>query len=184
MSNENASEEARKGLFDAVKGKAKEVVGAVTGNDSLTTEGQLQSAQARERAEANATELAAQAQSEEAAEDLAAVRNTAEQQRDAASASAESSTESARRVQQAQHVAAEKEKHQTVRDEVADAEVDARAEQIEAVAEGQSDAAAATRDELDAVQKHGEEVAEAEAARAAADRARRNAASLREDINP
>ncbi|MEO7078204.1 MAG: CsbD family protein, partial [Rhodococcus sp. (in: high G+C Gram-positive bacteria)] len=102
MSNENASEEARKGLFDAVKGKAKEVVGAVTGNDSLTTEGQLQSAQARERAEANATEMAAQAQSEEAAEDLAAVRNTAEQQRDAASASAESSAESARRVQQAQ----------------------------------------------------------------------------------
>ena len=36
------SNEARKGLIDSVKGKAKEIAGAMTGNDSLTAEGQLE----------------------------------------------------------------------------------------------------------------------------------------------
>lgn len=89
MSDDNASEQARKGLLDAAKGKAKEVVGAVTGNDSLTSEGQLQSAQARERKEAKATEMAAESQAAEAGEDLAAVKNSADQQRDATEATAE-----------------------------------------------------------------------------------------------
>lgn len=46
--------EARKGLIDSVKGKAKEVVGSLSGNDSLTAEGQLEQTQARERKDANA----------------------------------------------------------------------------------------------------------------------------------
>ena len=36
-------------MVDSVKGKAKEVVGAVTGNDSLTAEGQLDQVNAKER---------------------------------------------------------------------------------------------------------------------------------------
>ncbi|HEX2283449.1 MAG TPA: CsbD family protein, partial [Mycobacterium sp.] len=35
MSEHSKADESRKGLIDAVKGKAKEVAGAVTGNDSL-----------------------------------------------------------------------------------------------------------------------------------------------------
>ena len=40
MSESSKSDETRKGLIDSVKGKAKEVVGAVTGNDSLVADGQ------------------------------------------------------------------------------------------------------------------------------------------------
>ena len=42
-------EEARKGLFDSIAGKAKEMAGAVTGKDDLVEEGQLQQAEARKR---------------------------------------------------------------------------------------------------------------------------------------
>ena len=41
MSEGEKSGEARRALVDSVKGKAKEIFGAVTGNDSLTAEGQL-----------------------------------------------------------------------------------------------------------------------------------------------
>jgi len=43
MSNDKAAE-ARQGLFDGVKGKAKEMAGAVSGKDDLVEEGQLQQA--------------------------------------------------------------------------------------------------------------------------------------------
>ena len=39
MTKHDKADQARKGLIDSVKGKAKELVGAVTGNDSLTAEG-------------------------------------------------------------------------------------------------------------------------------------------------
>ena len=61
MSEQKKADQAREGLLDSIKGKAKEVAGAVTGNDSLTTEGQLEQAQARERKEANVTEAVADA---------------------------------------------------------------------------------------------------------------------------
>ena len=47
MNEDSKANQARKGLFDSVKGKAKEVAGAVTGNDSLTAEGQLEQTQAQ-----------------------------------------------------------------------------------------------------------------------------------------
>ena len=49
MTEHKKADEARKGLIDSVKGKVKEVAGAVTGNDSLTAEGQLEQTQAKER---------------------------------------------------------------------------------------------------------------------------------------
>jgi uncharacterized protein YjbJ (UPF0337 family) len=39
MTEHSKADEARKGLIDSVKGRAKEIAGAVTGNDSLTAEG-------------------------------------------------------------------------------------------------------------------------------------------------
>ena len=66
MSEQDKSGQARKGLIDSVKGKAKEVVGAMTGNDSLTAEGQLEQTQAKERKEANSVEAVADAEADQA----------------------------------------------------------------------------------------------------------------------
>ena len=66
MTEHKKADEARKGLIDSVKGKVKEVVGAVTGNDSLTAEGQLEQTQAKERKEANSVEAVADAEAAQA----------------------------------------------------------------------------------------------------------------------
>jgi uncharacterized protein YjbJ (UPF0337 family) len=58
MSSDKAGE-ARKGLFDTMAGKAKEVAGALSGNDELATEGQLQQAGAQARKDANSREAVA-----------------------------------------------------------------------------------------------------------------------------
>ena len=62
MTEHNKADQARKGLIDSVKGKAKEIAGAVTGNDSLTAEGQLEQTQAQQRKEANSVEAVADAE--------------------------------------------------------------------------------------------------------------------------
>jgi uncharacterized protein YjbJ (UPF0337 family) len=69
MSSDRA-EEARKGLFDAMAGKAKEVAGALSGNDELATEGQLQQAGAQARKEANSREAVANMDAEQAINEL------------------------------------------------------------------------------------------------------------------
>ena len=42
----NKAGQAREGLFDSIAGRAKEVFGAVTGDDSLTAEGRLEPTEA------------------------------------------------------------------------------------------------------------------------------------------
>src|SRR3978361_2025147 len=69
MSTDKAGE-AREGLLDNVAGKAKEVVGAVSGKDDLVEEGQLQQAEASNRKAAVAAEAVAEAKREEAAQAL------------------------------------------------------------------------------------------------------------------
>src|SRR5213079_2771367 len=69
MTNDKAAE-AREGLFDSVAGKAKELAGAVTGNDDLVEEGQLQQTEAANRKEAVAAEAVADAKREEAVEEV------------------------------------------------------------------------------------------------------------------
>ena len=54
MRDETPAHQTRKGLLASVTGKAKEVAGAVLGNDSLAAEGQLQQAEAVDRKEASA----------------------------------------------------------------------------------------------------------------------------------
>jgi uncharacterized protein YjbJ (UPF0337 family) len=66
MTEHSRAQDARKGLIDSVKGKAKEIVGAIIKNDSLTTEGQLEQAQARERKEASSAEALADAKARQA----------------------------------------------------------------------------------------------------------------------
>ncbi|MGZ8802455.1 MAG: CsbD family protein [Mycobacterium sp.] len=70
MSEHDKAGQAREGLMSSVKGKAKEIAGAVIGNDSLTAEGQLEQAQARERKEANIAEVVADAEVDEARTEL------------------------------------------------------------------------------------------------------------------
>ena len=53
--NDKAAD-TREGLFDSVKGRAKEVAGALSGKDDLVEEGQLQQAAARNRKAALADE--------------------------------------------------------------------------------------------------------------------------------
>jgi len=81
MTEHSKADEARKGLIDSVKGKAKEIVGAVTGNDSLTAEGQLEQAQAKERKEANSVEAVADAEAAQAHAEATEARVEGAQQR-------------------------------------------------------------------------------------------------------
>ena len=71
MTEHDKADQARKGLIDSMKGKAKEVAGAVLGNDSLTAEGQLERTQAQERKEANSVEAVADAEAAQARGDIA-----------------------------------------------------------------------------------------------------------------
>jgi uncharacterized protein YjbJ (UPF0337 family) len=77
----DASHQARKGIVDSVAGKAKEVAGALTGQDDLTEEGQLQQADARARREAQSEEAIADAQGKQAAGQLRQVQDEATAQR-------------------------------------------------------------------------------------------------------
>jgi len=63
---ESTSNETWDELLSSVKGKAKEVAAAVTGNDSLAAEGQLQQAEARARKQASAQDAVAHADAADA----------------------------------------------------------------------------------------------------------------------
>ena len=66
MTEHGKAEDAREGLIASVKGKAKEVVGAIIKNDSLAAEGQLEQAQAKARKEASSAEALADAEAKQA----------------------------------------------------------------------------------------------------------------------
>ena len=88
MTEHDKADQARKGLIDSVKGKAKELVGAVTGNDSLTAEGQLEQTQAQQRRDANSVEAVADAEAEQARVQAADAKLEGAQQRVAVNAEA------------------------------------------------------------------------------------------------
>jgi uncharacterized protein YjbJ (UPF0337 family) len=69
VSSDKAAD-ARKGLFDTMAGKAKEVAGALSGDDDLATEGQLQQAGAQARKDANSREAVANASAGQALDEL------------------------------------------------------------------------------------------------------------------
>ncbi|MDT4983917.1 MAG: hypothetical protein QOF95_1407 [Pseudonocardiales bacterium] len=70
MTNDDTAHEARKGLLDSIAGKAKEVAGALAGNDTLAEEGQLQQADAAARREANSQDAIADAETTHATDEL------------------------------------------------------------------------------------------------------------------
>jgi uncharacterized protein YjbJ (UPF0337 family) len=78
MSEKNSGpEEAVKGVVEGVKGKAKEVAGAVTGRDDLYREGKAQ--QDKADAQRNAAQKEAEAESARAAAKVAERHQEAEQ---------------------------------------------------------------------------------------------------------
>lgn len=87
MSNDRAAE-AREGLLGSVTGKVKEVAGAVGGNDDLVEEGQLQQVEARNRKDAIAGEAIADAEREEAGQELRDASREAAEEKGAAHADA------------------------------------------------------------------------------------------------
>ena len=107
MTEHNKADQARKGLIDSVKGKAKEIAGAVTGNDSLTAEGQLEQTQARERKEANSVEAVADAEAAQAHADATEAKLAGAEERAAVSAKTAAVENSVRTEQAAHHRAAE-----------------------------------------------------------------------------
>ena len=111
MSNDKAAQ-AREGLLDSVKGKAKEVAGAVTGKDHLVEEGQLQQAAARDRKAALADEAVADAKAEEATQAMREASLEAAEAKGAARAEAERERSRVQRQRDGEHADAAREAHQ------------------------------------------------------------------------
>lgn len=183
MSEHDKADEARKGLIDSVKGKAKEIAGAMTGNDSLTAEGQLEQTQARERKDANSIQAVADAEAEQARAQAAEARLEGAEERiavDARTASVESSIVTQ---QAAQKAAAEQAAQQESQRAATQAEVDAQREVQRAEAQERVEVRAAASDATEAVDEHRAAVDDAAATRAAADEARARAEKLTDNAD-
>lgn len=178
MSEQNKADEARRGLIDSVKGKAKEVFGAVTGNESLTAEGQLEQTQAHERKEANATEAVAEAQARQARDDAAEAKVQGAQQRIAANAQAVAAEESIEAQEAAQKRAAEQAARQRATAAATQAEVNAQQEVQRAKADERAEIREASEDIVDAVAEHQTSVQVARNEESEADRLRRQAQNV------
>lgn len=77
MSDKSGPEEAIEGVVEGIKGKAKEVAGAVVGRDDLMREGQAQ--QDKADAQREAAQKEAEAESARKAADINEARQKAEQ---------------------------------------------------------------------------------------------------------
>jgi uncharacterized protein YjbJ (UPF0337 family) len=177
MSADDKAGEARKGLIDSVKGKAKEVAGAVTGDDSLTAEGQLQQAQAKERKEANSTEAVADAEAARAAEQATDAEVRGAQERIGVAAEAGAVEQSATHQQAvAKQAVDEAARHDVAR---ANQQAEARRQRDVASAEvkAQADVDAASEEYVESVAEFQESAEDAAAKRAEADRLRARAGS-------
>ena len=175
MSKHGKADEARQGLVDSVKGKAKEVFGAITGNDSLTAEGQLDQTQAQERKEANTVEAVAEADAKQAQSEAAQAKVEGAQQRLAANAQAAAAEDSIEAQRAAQKSAAELAAQQQTATARTRAELDAQREAAQAKAEEREEMRDATEDVVDAVAEHQSSVQVARNEESEADRLRRHA---------
>ncbi|WP_099042558.1 CsbD family protein [Mycobacterium neglectum] len=178
MTEHKKADEARKGLIDSVKGKVKEFAGAVTGNDSLTAEGQLEQTQARERKEANSVEAVADAEAAQARTEVMDARAEGTQDRIAVNAQTAAAQRSVRGQQADQKRRAEQAGQQQVAQEKVRAELDAQAEIQRAEDQERDEIGSAAGKVVDAVDDHLITVQDAASAKAEADRIRRQADTL------
>ena len=178
MTKHDKADQARKGLIDSVKGKAKEIAGAVTGNDSLTAEGQLEQSQAQQRKEANSVEAVADAEAAQAHADATKAELQGAEERIAVSAKTAAVKNSVHTEQAAAHRAAEHAGQRDAAGAKAQAERDAQRAVERAKAEERDEVGAAAEEIVDATDEHQTSVRRTTSARAEADRIRRQADSL------
>ena len=183
MTKHDKADQARKGLIDSVKGKAKELVGAVTGNDSLTAEGQLEQTQAQERKDANSVEAVADAEAEQAHAEAADAKLEGAQERVAVNAEAAAVESSVRAQQDAEKRAAEHAAAHDAAQQKAQAELDAQREVEQAKAHERVEVRAAAGEVADAVDEHQTAEYIATNAHEEADRIRARAARLTNDAD-
>jgi uncharacterized protein YjbJ (UPF0337 family) len=178
MTEHEKADQARKGLLDSVKGKAKEVVGAVIKNDELTAKGQVEQAQAKERKEANQLDSVADAETAEAQKQRAEATSQAADARVEASQEARAREDKIRSDQQVQkQQAAEAGARDAVLGQQ-EAEGKAQRQQALANAEKDTEVNAAQAEVAEALDDRQQAVHESAAARAEADRIRRQADTL------
>jgi uncharacterized protein YjbJ (UPF0337 family) len=178
MTDHDKADQARKGLIDSVKGKAKEVVGAVTGNDSLTAEGQLEQTQAAERKEANSAEAVADAEAKEAQRAAAEARNLGGAARAAVAGEAAAAENDIQARRDAEKHAADLAANRDLTAQNQRASVEALNEVQHAKVEAREEIEDAADDLADAIDDHRSEVAQASDAEDEAERARQRAARL------
>lgn len=183
MGEHEKADEARKGLIDSIKGKAKEIAGAVTGNDSLTAEGQLEQAEARARREADTTEAVADAESESAADLLSSARHQAAGARGVVRTGTEAAEQAAQKQQAAQvQQAAQTARHRAAEEHVR-ASVDEQREERQADIQEAVNTAAASREAGEAIAEHRAALGEAAEEQAEARRLRERAETLTNQAN-
>ena len=178
MSEQDKSGQARKGLIDSVKGKAKEVVGAITRNDSLTAEGQLEQTQARDRMDANSVQAVADAEAEQARTDAAEAHEEGAQERAAVNDKTRAAEYNVRNDQAAQKRSAELAAERDSEQAKMRAELDAQLKLQQARDAERQEIDAATEEAVDAAAEHQSSVRVAESAKEEADRIRRQADTM------
>lgn len=184
MTEHDKADQARKGLLDSVKGKAKEVVGAVIGNDSLTAEGQLDQTQAQERKAANSIEAVADAEADQARAEATDARVESTKERSAVNARAAAVEGSVQAQQEAQKRAVEQAGAQDAVREATQAEIDARQQIDHAKAEERDNISAAADDFAAAIDDHGNSERLTMRAHEEADRIRARAERLTNNVDP
>lgn len=178
MSEHDMSGQARKGLIDSVKGKAKEFAGAITGNDSLTAEGQLEQAQARDRKEANSVQAVAEAETQQARTEATHAREVGARERADVYEKANAAERTVSDNQAAQKRSAEQSAQRTAEQAKTRAEFEVQHDLQRAKNIERDEIEAATYQAVDAAAEHQKSVQAADRERAEADRIRRQADSM------
>lgn len=183
MSDQDKSGQAREGLMDSVKGKAKEIAGAVIGNDSLTAEGQLEQAQARERKEANIAEAVADAEVEEARTELSGAEAELARERQQVDTEAAEIKGAIQAQKQDEKRMAEQAAREGVAAEAVAAQTDAQVEASRAKAREDVEVEAARDDVVAATAEHETAVKVTENAKQQAEALRQRAAGITEEAD-
>ena len=183
MSKHEKAKQARKDVIDSIKGKAKEIVGAVTGNDSLTAEGQLEQTQAQQRKEANSVEAVADAEAAQARAEAAHARVDGAHERIAVNAETAAVQNSVREQQPLTSARLSRLPEQDAAQAETRAELDAQREVQRAKAEEREEISAATEQAVDAAAEHQSRCRPASTAQAEADRIRRQVDKLSDEAD-
>lgn len=178
MTNDDTAHQSRKAMVDSVKGKVKEVAGAVTGNDSLTSEGQLEQAEAKERREAIRADAEAKGEAAEARElkreaQLEGARERLDIEADASAVERGIENDAERRKQVVEAAGA-----QASERALAQVEADARREENLAEADERHRVESAAKEYVAEIDEHGRAIDDANRTEAEAEALRRRAENI------